>query len=634
MGIDRLKYIVVLLVCLVSTLNTRAGDVSKLLHQADSLQQLQSDMVLPLLRQCQKMIHQGSAEQRVVLYRLLSAHFSKRELMDSAHKYFQWRLEWATKCQMLHDVIMAKTDLGEYYGKKGDYKKAFQLLSEAREQCQISQSPSAQAKILANQAYLYYLFEKKTESLQLLKEVLGIYTSLQDTMNMSYLNNNIGILYKNQNKYDSALVYLGQSFYQSRQIKDTLGMASACNNMGNVLSLVSNLKGALEQLNKSLFYYRQLGREELSLYSNLGRIHKELGQMDQSLKYFNFALELAYQQDEPKKIMVLLREISDFYRAQQDWRNAFLYMDEYHQFKEREYQKELPELIDRIQAEADLKIKEQTIQLLTEKNNYQSLYLRHKNSVIILLIAFVLVVLGLGFSLYARKQVEHKRRELSMEQRLLRSQMNPHFFFNTLTIIQSFVVRNEAKLAGKYIAKFARLMREILENSARNKITLHRELSAMENYLSLQQLRMNSGFEYRIQVDEAVNPHAIEIPPMLFQPFIENAIDHGLNHLRDRKGELAIQINLLDDMLQVLVRDNGVGRAKAGEINGSLRRNHQSLGSKITDERLNLLSNDKRKRSRLIIRDLMDDQEQALGTEVEVKIVFDRVGQIKTKRQN
>ncbi|MBI9063716.1 MAG: hypothetical protein JEZ14_17175 [Marinilabiliaceae bacterium] len=148
----------------------------------------------------------------------------------------------------------------------------------------------------------------------------------------------------------------------------------------------------------------------------------------------------------------------------------------------------------------------------------------------------------------------------------------------------------------------------------------------MENYLSLQQLRMNNGFEYHIYMDEAVNPHAIEIPPMLFQPFIENAIDHGLNHLTDRKGELNIHIKLLDDLLQVVVRDNGVGRGKAAEINGSLRRNHQSLGSKITDERLNLLSNDKRKRSQLTIRDLFNDQEQACGTKVELKIVFDRIG--------
>ncbi|MBI9063717.1 MAG: tetratricopeptide repeat protein [Marinilabiliaceae bacterium] len=456
------KYILSVLLCLFAGWLCKAEKLSSLITKADSLNKQRSETTVPMLYQCLEKIEEGTGEEKVKVYRLLAKYFLRKEQVDSAYKYSLLRLEWAKKNQIYDDIIMAQTDLGELLGKKGDYQKALHYLSKARELSKVSQSPEARAKILANQAYLYYLFEKKQGSLNLLKSALKLYEQVHDTMNMAYINNNLGILYKNQDRYDSALVYLKQSYIQSMILKDTLGMASACNNMGNTLSLFRDMKGAIRYLEKSLFYYQALGREEMTLYSNLGRVYTQLEQYDKSVIYFNKALELAYKQGESKKIMGLLEEISGFYREQKKWQQAFYFLSEYHDLKEREYKKELPELIDRIQAAADLKVKEKTIALLTEKNNYQALYLKNKNIVILLLVAIVLVVLGLGFSIYSHKQAENKRREIVMEQRLLRSQMNPHFFFNTLTIIQSFVVRNEAKLAGKYIAKFARLMREFL----------------------------------------------------------------------------------------------------------------------------------------------------------------------------
>ncbi|TAJ11676.1 hypothetical protein DMA11_15915 [Marinilabiliaceae bacterium JC017] len=624
--LSNIKHATLLVLCLLVWSVSRADNLSLLIQKADSLQKQQSKEALPVMHRCLKLIEKEDAvdTDRVQVYKLLSAHFLKHELLDSAFAYCQLRLKWAQKGDLTDDIILSKTDLGEIHGKRGNYKKAFELLSEARELCESTETPAFQANILTNQAFLYYSFEKKGKSIQLLKEALDIYQSEKDTLNMSYLNNNLGILYKHQSNYDSTLFFLQQSYFLAGQVHDTLGMASACNNMGSTLSMFGDFHNAEKYLLKSLRYYQVLNQEELSLYSNLGRVYKEMGNSGKSIRYLNKALAQAYKQAEPKKILSLLKEVSDYYREIEDWQNALYYLDEYHQYKEQVYQKELPEIIDRIQAEADLKLKEKTIQLLTEKNNYQALYLKNKNGLIAVLIILLVAIIFLGNSLYARSRVESKRRELLMEQRLLRSQMNPHFFFNTLTSIQSFVIRNEARLAGKYIAKFARLMREILENSTRSQISMNKEISAMENYLSLQQMRMNNSFDYHIHVADAINVHAIEIPPMLIQPFIENAIAHGLNHLTDRKGILNIFFTINEDLLQVVVRDNGIGREKAAEINGEWRSNHKSLGSKITHERLKLLTNDKRKRSKLIIRDLYDVNRHAAGTEVELQLVFDK----------
>jgi tetratricopeptide (TPR) repeat protein len=603
-----------------------ANNIAPLLSRADSLSKQHSKKVLPVLYQCQKYIKYGHATntQKVRVYKLFSKYFLKQELLDSAYTYCNLRLEYAEKSNQTDDIILAKTDLGEIYGKKGNYKKALKLLTEARELSKLSGDPTFKANILTNQAYLYYSFEKKRQCVTLLREALKIYRQQKDSVNMSYMNNNIGILYKHQLKYDSAVFYLNQAYLLAKHSKDTLGMASACNNMGITLALGKNNKDAEKYLQKSLRYYNQLDREELSLYSNLGHVYKELGKRNESIKYLNKAIQLAMNLDEPQKTLSLLKEVSDFYRDIKDWRNSLYYMNEYHKYKEMVYQKELPEIIDRIKAEADLKIKEKTIQLLTEKNNYQALYLKHKNILIVVLISLIIAVICLAYNLHARNKIENKRKELLMEQRLLRSQMNPHFFFNTLTTLQTFVINNEARLAGKYIAKFAKLMREILENSTKSRISLDKEIEALENYLTLQQIRLNNNFDFHIHIDEEIDDHSIAIPPMLIQPFIENAIEHGLKHLTLKEGELNIHFSVENDLLNVVICDNGIGRTKSSQINSLLRKDHNSLGAKITNERLELITNDKKKKSRLIIYDLYDQNQEAAGTKVELKILFEK----------
>ncbi len=616
----RYRVLMLMFFAAVWGLQARGNDFGEQLQRADSLQKAKSEALLPQLYVCLAQEQMASPEERLKLYTLLSNYYLKKEQIDSALVYCNKRYQWARKIGADYDEVMAGTDLGEIYGKQGEFQKAFQYLSQARELSKSSQSAKVQARIMSNQAYLYYLFEKKDASIGLLRKALLLYEEIKDTMNMAYINNNLGILYKNKGKLDSAAVYLKQAYVQSMLGKDTLGMASACNNLGNVLSQAIEPKKAEVYLLKSLSYYEALHQEELSLYSNLGLVYNQLDKRMQAMKYLQKALALSYQQKAPKKTMELLNEIATYYADNQQWDSAYQYQQQYLQLKEQAYETDLPEIIDRIKAEADLKVKEQTISLLTEKNTFQALYLKQKNRVIGLLVLLLLIGGGLGYSIYLRRKAQSNRREALMEQRLLRSQMNPHFFFNTLSVIQSFVIRNEARVAAKYIAKFARLMREILENSARNKITLQDEISATENYLSLQQLRMDNGFDYYINIDDMLNPLVVEIPPMLFQPFIENAIEHGFSHLKDRKGQLDIDISKQKQWLQVKIVDNGIGRKQAAEINRSLRKNHQSMGTTITEERLNLMAGDKKSKASLTIEDRVDEKGQVIGTQVALLI--------------
>jgi sensor histidine kinase YesM len=173
----------------------------------------------------------------------------------------------------------------------------------------------------------------------------------------------------------------------------------------------------------------------------------------------------------------------------------------------------------------------------------------------------------------------------ALEQRLLLSQMNPHFVFNSLTAIQSYIFRNDAYTAGKYMSSFAKLVRLVLENSRQETISLAKEIETIRYYLLLQELRFEGRFEYHIEVDPDINAEELGIPPMLAQPFIENAIEHGIIHL-STKGLITIRYLLSANNLFLEIEDNGIGIEKSSQLSQSKWTEHRSLATKITNERL------------------------------------------------
>lgn len=182
-----------------------------------------------------------------------------------------------------------------------------------------------------------------------------------------------------------------------------------------------------------------------------------------------------------------------------------------------------------------------------------------------------------------------ERKALEGELKALRSQMNPHFIFNSLTAIQQFMYTKDAVQAGDYLSRFARLMRQILENSREEFIHLDTEIGTIENYLELQKMRHDGKFDYTIEVDPALDPETTMLPPMLAQPFLENAIEHGFATI-EAGGEIRLGFRQADGLLLLEVRDNGIGRARAQALKASRPSDHRSLATRITDERLQVLN--------------------------------------------
>ncbi len=241
----------------------------------------------------------------------------------------------------------------------------------------------------------------------------------------------------------------------------------------------------------------------------------------------------------------------------------------------------------------------------------------------------ILSFTGLFFIAYRiRINSIHRRSELMQninlyKQQSLRQQMNPHFIFNTLNSIQLYILEKDSISSHKYLTKFARLMRLTLDNSLYSTIPLKDEIEALRLYLDLEKLRLEDRFDYTIDYGANNNMLNFEVPTLLIQPFVENAIWHGISLRKDQMGWVKIILIDNGNTLTCVIEDNGVGRAMADQIRKSRNKEHKSRGSQITQQRIDLLAQMYKEKFSIIYNDLLDSSGTPLGTRVSVTIPKD-----------
>ena len=213
--------------------------------------------------------------------------------------------------------------------------------------------------------------------------------------------------------------------------------------------------------------------------------------------------------------------------------------------------------------------------------------------------------------------LRHKTAEFEMQ--ALRAQMNPHFIFNSLNSINRFILRNDKALASEYLTKFSKLVRLILQNSQTSLISLESELESLELYISLEALRFDNRFNYKISISPELDMAMLKIPPLIIQPYVENAIWHGLMP-KEEKGQLDIEISQENNLLYIKIADDGVGRRQSAIHSGSSPLQHKSMGLRITANRIAALQITDSENSSVTIIDLINPDGTAAGTEVTVKI--------------
>lgn len=216
-----------------------------------------------------------------------------------------------------------------------------------------------------------------------------------------------------------------------------------------------------------------------------------------------------------------------------------------------------------------------------------------------------------------KKTLMLEQKALELEMNLLRSHMNPHFLFNSLNSVNRFILQNDPESASSYLTKFSKLIRMILHHTQEDLISLENELTALGLYLQLEAIRFESRFNYEVKVSPGIDPTEIRIPPLIIQPYVENAIWHGLMHKKDM-GHLSIMISQENEMLMIQVSDDGVGRTLSATLDIP-EKDSKSVGMKITRERI-LAVGKPDDGSSVQVTDLLDHAGKPAGTEVTIKI--------------
>lgn len=270
------------------------------------------------------------------------------------------------------------------------------------------------------------------------------------------------------------------------------------------------------------------------------------------------------------------------------------------------------------QQKAELIRKQKEIETLSNEvvsgQRAEQTLLQQQQLVIYGLLALIVIILITSYFIYKNAQASKRANQL-LALKSLRGQMNPHFIFNALNSVNQFISQNDERSANKYLSEFSKLMRLVLENSQEDFIPLQKEEEIISLYVKLEHYRFRDKFDYTITIDEELNKETIQLPPMLIQPYIENAVWHGLRYKED-KGKLALSFERHNGSMKVIIADDGIGRKKSAQLKTDNQKKHNSTGLKNIEERLQILNTVYKTNYTVTIEDLAADS----GTRVIISI--------------
>ncbi len=482
----------------------------------------------------------------------------------------------------------AFSNIGMVYSDQGNYPEAlkYYLMS-----LKISEEASDRQSIIntkTNIGTLYANQKKSQLAFTYYSAALSIAKNLGNKRAIGLLSGNIGNVYFDKKDYAEALKLYLFALQIRRETGDSLGVSSTLHNlallydeMGNYVEADKNYQDAIK-LNLRLNNFSELG----TCYVNFGLMQIKQKKYDSAEEYILAGLAIAGENGykdgykEAYSALVKLDSLLGNYRA------AFEHYKLYTLYKDSLFNEENTEKQVQLQMQYEFEKKESVSRAEQEKKDEMAFETsRRKDLTAIALSGALALVLIISVLLLKQNKLRSEKKEMNLEQKLLRSQMNPHFIFNSLQAIQNYILKNEQKEAVKYLSSFATITRSVLENSRMELIPIKKEVTLLGNYLQLQKLRFGNRFDYTIHVDETIDIDNTLIPPMLSQPFIENALEHGMKDI-ENGGLIDVYITAKDNALLMEIKDNGTGL----EFGKAKDTHHQSLATSITKERIALMN--------------------------------------------
>ena len=609
-------------------------------------------------------IDKVEGEEKIRTYIGLSYHYLRINV-DSSLFFSETALNYSELTNNLRGVARAKLMIGSGHNAKGEYSLAINSQISALEIFKELGDTSAMGITYNNLGTNYHDLGNYSLAIDQYKNSINIAKKLSNTAGLYYATNNIGIIYEDWQKYQLALEYYSEALKIANEINDKSYIGITLQNIGVIYQKMGEYEKALDYIGQSLDVSTEIGDSKgiYNTFLNKGIIYQEMNKNTEAVISFEKALEISIEANDKKNIadaslklgslyakekeytraysllnnaLNLAREIeditltkeaykslADYYQNTNSFERAYYNYLEYATIKDTIFNRDSRKEISEMQTLYELDKKEKEIEIQDLKISQQQSQFYYIISGIIVLI----IVSYLLFNRYKLKQkhvrIELEKKNIEIEQRLLRTQMNPHFIFNSLNSINSFITDNNSDSAQAFLSKFARLMRYILENSRKTMVPLEDEVNTLRLNMELEQLRFDHKFDFEIAIDDNIDPEFTYIPPMLIQPFIENAIIHGLS-LKENGGLLKLGFELNGELMHCFVEDNGVGRELSASLKSeSGKSKHRSLGMQVTKERLEILNEKTKEKVFFEITDLKDEEGKPAGTRVDLKIPFE-----------
>lgn len=515
-------------------------------------------------------------------------------------------------------------DKGEYEKSTENYFKALKLAEETKD-------VHSEAVIKYNIATNYITTGRYDNALDFINKTIEIIKDKkEEELLLGQCYNMIGALKQEANQFDEGLLYLQKAAVIFSDAKQPGYLANIYTGISDLGIVKGDYKLAKTYAIKSLSLFKEVNDPVgvAASYINLHAAHFYLNNPEKlvnkeaalkAIEYLDSAYYTINELGSPETVIKIYLNKQEIYKNLLQWDSAYAYQTKYLKLNDSIHDIEKNMQIEELKLQYDFDKQEQENELLNAKSEKRTL---------LAIIAFattgcLLLIFGVFVlrSRYKKKQkeIQFEKNLLEYEQQALRAQMNPHFIFNAINSIQKFILKKDKQEAYDYLAKFAKLIRIVLNNSQEKDLLLGQEMEMIKLYVELEQLRFNNSFEFNINVNESVNEYNIAVPAMLIQPYIENAIWHGIMNLDNKRGVLNLDISVANSVLSIVIEDNGIGRERAKEFKEADA--HKPVGMVLTEKRLQMINKlHEYKEAKVTITDLYDSDKSPSGTKVEITV--------------
>jgi tetratricopeptide (TPR) repeat protein len=449
--------------------------------------------------------------------------------------------------------------------------------------------------------------------------------------NWSNIQESIGIVYRLMNKADSSLYYLNKALQADPENRATKV------SLGETLLLKKQYDEALNMFLPPLDHFRTENDQWDLMRVSLDAAKAFQGEQNAgaALPLAREGLSIAQRADVKPYIMQGYLLLSEIYRDLKENDSAYFLIHQYIALKDSVANQQFLWRLTNYKKQNEYKKQIEQLTSLQKDNSIKAEKLKNETMLKWFFIIGLIIIAISGIIVYRSLSLRRKNYQLKsehekatlkqnatqLEMQALRAQMNPHFISNSLSAINLFILENNRLQASEYLGKFSRLIRLILQNSQEEFIPLERELEALQLYLELESLRFENKFSYKINSDALIDISVLTVPPLIIQPYVENAIWHGLMHKKE-SGKLQIELYTDDNILFCKIADDGIGRKKAAELKSKSALSYKSMGMSITADRIAMMKQQDELGTHIVINDLVLSDGSAGGTEVIIKIPF------------